>query len=165
MADISIDLEGYRVNLRVGAVVTKSEDVLVCRLSTENWWYLPGGRIKTNETSVDALNRELREEIGEFFRIRRPIVCAENFFNLHGVSFHELCTFYEVEWFGGDRILQQEGRNEVLAWIPRTEVTAVNLRPSFIKRYVINPPPTLELVIHRDGQQADAKDGYCVGAS
>lgn len=151
MADISIDLAGYRVNLRVGAIVTKSGDVLICRDAGEDWWYLPGGRIKTNESSVDALTRELREEIGDSFRIVRPIVCAESFFNLHGTSFHELCTFYEVEWIGGNRLVPEQDSREVLEWIPGTEVHSVDLRPGFIKRYILNPPPTLELVINREG--------------
>ncbi len=152
MADISINLDGYRVNLRVSAIVTRREDVLVCRVSTENWWFLPGGRIKTNESSFEALHRELREEIGESFRISGPIICAENFFKLHGVAFHELCTFYQVEWLGSNEVVQQEGINEVLAWIPRTEVTTIDLKPGFIKQHILNPPSTLQLVINREGQ-------------
>lgn len=92
MTDITMDLGGCRVNLRVAAIVTKGQEVLVCRLRSEDWWFLPGGRIKTNESSIDALTRELREEIGDAFRIRRAIVVAESFFDLHGVSFHELCV-------------------------------------------------------------------------
>ncbi len=152
MADISINLDGYRVNLRVSAVVTRGEEVLVCRVNTENWWFLPGGRIKTNETSVEALSRELREEIGELFQIQRPIVCAENLFKLHGVAFHEFCTFYQVEWLGSRRIVQQEGMNEVVAWIQRTEVTGIDLRPSFMKQQILHPPATLQLIINRESQ-------------
>ncbi len=149
MADITLDLDGYRINLRVSAIVTQGENILVCRGTMEKWWYLPGGRIKTDETSLEALTRELHEEIGPHFRIRRPIVCAENFFKLHDVSFHELCTFYEVDWFGANLVLPpQDG--EIFEWIPRTAVATLDLRPELIKRYIVNPPSALQLVIYRE---------------
>ncbi len=155
MTDISMDLGGYRINLRVGAIVSRGDNVLICRARTENWWYLPGGRVKVHENSREAITRELREEIGDQFRILRPIVCAENFFGLDGVSFHEVCTFYEAEWLGGDEIIGLEGADEVFAWIPRTGVTAIDLKPHLIKRYITNPPQTLELVINREGPQSN----------
>lgn len=152
MTDISFDLGGYTINLRVAAVIVRGDDVVVCRARPEDWWYLPGGRIKTNETSVQALTRELREEMGEHFQIRRPIVCAENFFTLHGVSVHEICTFYEVDWLDDALITPSEGANEVIEWMPRNRVMTIDLKPEFIKPYVLNPPPQLELVIYRDSQ-------------
>ena len=63
MNDIAINVNGYLVNLRVGAIVSRGDDVLVCRMKDKNWWFLPGGRIKTNESSLTALQRELAEEI------------------------------------------------------------------------------------------------------
>ena len=45
-----------------------------------------------------ALERELSEEIGDCFRVVRPAVVAENFFDLDGISFHERCTFYDVDF-------------------------------------------------------------------
>ncbi len=155
MTDISFDLDGFTVHLRAGAIVTRGDDVVVCRLRTENWWYLPGGRIKTNESSVDALARELREEIGEFFRIVRPIVLAENFFTLHAVSFHEICIFYAVEWLDGNQLSESDSRDEVVVWVPKTSLPALDLRPTFIKQFVLTPPATLQLVIHRDSASGE----------
>ncbi len=159
MTDITFDLEGYRINLRVAAVLTRGEDILVCRVKTEAWWFLPGGRIKANESSAEAISRELREEIGDHFRIHRPILCSENFFRLHGVSFHEICTFYDADWLGDRLITQPQSASDVVEWIPRTEVMALDLRPEFIKRFIIHPPPHLILVIHRESQRTDSMDG------
>ena len=160
MTDISFDLGGYRVNLRVGATVTRGDEVLLCRERSKDWWYLPGGRIKAGESSRAALTRELSEEIGDSFRVIRPTVCAENFFDLDGLSFHEVCTFYDVEWTGGEVLqhLAGEDETEVFEWIRRQDVFDVDLKPSFIKEHIARPQPALELVIHRDGEQAHAQD-------
>lgn len=164
MADIFFNLDGWMVNLRVAAVVTRGEDVLMCRGKTESWWFLPGGRVKTGESSREALTRELREEIGDAFRIRRPIICSENFFGLHDTPFHEVCTYYEVEWLGGNALVQEEGRSEVFQWIPRAEVMATDLKPEFLKRYILNPPLQLGLVINKeDGEGIDAVAGGSAG--
>jgi ADP-ribose pyrophosphatase YjhB (NUDIX family) len=152
MTDISFDLDDQRINLRVAAVVSRSDDVLLCRVQDEDWWFLPGGRIKTNETSLEALDRELTEEIGNDFRVIRPLVCSENFFDLDGRAFHEICTFYEVEWTGGPVQHQQEvqGVVEVRRWMSRHELVDVDLRPSFIKEHISKPRPSLALVINRE---------------
>lgn len=155
MNDISINVGGYWVNIRVGAMVFRGDDVLVCRGKDKSYWYLPGGRVKTNESSLDALRRELAEEVGETFRIVRPIVCSENFFETQGRQFHELCTYYFVEWIGNGVLRQQPDAYEVFAWIHKNDVPGLDLRPSFIAGVIAHPPPRLELVIHRDGRQSD----------
>jgi len=156
MTDITFDLNNIKINLRVGAVVRRGDEVLVCRMRTEAWWFLPGGRIKTGESSFEAINRELREEIGDCFQIQRPIVCAENFFTLGGVVYHELCLFYEASFDDGASIRQYMDTNEVLEWIRRRDVTRFDLRPEFIKQHIIEPPSAFALVIHRNGQQSHA---------
>lgn len=150
MTDITVDLNGYRVNLRVAAIVTRGTDVLLCRSYDQDWWYLPGGRIKTNESSSVALERELTEEIGAGFKVIRPIVTAENFFDLEGQRFHEISIYYEVVWSAGEIQGTQKGVDEVFEWIPRARLCEIVLKPDFIKSYIDNPQPGFELVIHRE---------------
>lgn len=157
MSDITIDLNGCRVNLRVGAIVTKGTDILFCRMSDQDWWFLPGGRIKTNESSSSALQRELVEEIGDGFKMIRPVVTAENFFDFDGRHFHEICMFYEVEWTAGEIRNQCEHNKEVFEWIHRDQIGGVVLKPDFIKEYIVNPRPEFVLVIHRDSEQVFAE--------
>ncbi|WNV04128.1 NUDIX domain-containing protein [Candidatus Methylospira mobilis] len=75
-------------------------------MTDENWWFLPGGRIKTNESSLMAIKRELCEEIGDSFHVLRPAVCSENFFEHDGQYFHEVCIYYEVQWLEDENIKQ-----------------------------------------------------------
>ncbi len=150
MTDIAIELGGFVVNLRVAAILSCEDRVLVFEERTGNWYYLPGGRIKAGETSKEALERELREELGDGFEIRRPIVCAENFFGLAGHRFHEFCTFYEVDWLGELPTSQREGTGEAMLWVPRTEVMSVDVRPALIKEFIHHPRSHLELVLNRE---------------
>jgi ADP-ribose pyrophosphatase YjhB (NUDIX family) len=150
MTDITFDLNGYRNNLRVGAIVTHGDEILLCRQPDQDWWLLPGGRIKTDEDSRAALQRELTEEIGSDFSITRPIICAENFFELDGHNFHEICIFYEVTWLGGESLSPQDNGDEEFEWMPRQDVAGIDLRPAFAKAFITNPYPELQLVINRE---------------
>jgi mutator protein MutT len=52
----------------VAAVIRRGEDLLVCQRPSEKrhggLWEFPGGKCEAGETDVDALRRELREELG-----------------------------------------------------------------------------------------------------
>ena len=150
MSDITFLLDGHKINLRVGAVVRRGAEIVVCRNRNETWWYLPGGRLKTGEDSLAGLTRELNEELGSTFEIRRPIVCGENFFTLQGDRFHEVCFYYEVTWTGGPFRPDGPEAYEEFKWIPVQDVAALNLQPAFMKPYVVNPPATLQMVVQRE---------------
>lgn len=150
MSDVTFDFHGHRINLRVGAIVRRGDEIVLCRNRSENWWYLPGGRLKAGEDSLEGLKRELNEELGSSFEIKRPIVCGENFFTFQGASFHEVCFYYEVVWTGGP--LRPDGPEayEEFIWLPVREIAAFELRPGFMKPFIANPPATLQLVISHE---------------
>jgi 8-oxo-dGTP diphosphatase len=52
--------------IRVSAILRWKGRVLLCRHEKpgKNYWLLPGGGVNSGESLVDALHRELREEIG-----------------------------------------------------------------------------------------------------
>ncbi|MDT2848286.1 (deoxy)nucleoside triphosphate pyrophosphohydrolase [Vagococcus carniphilus] len=51
----------------VGAIIIKDKKILCCQRgpgrALANLWEFPGGKIEKNETKVQALKRELREEL------------------------------------------------------------------------------------------------------
>jgi putative (di)nucleoside polyphosphate hydrolase len=59
-----IDSEGFRLN--VGIVLMNEERKLLWarRFGSQNAWQFPQGGIQENETPVDAMYRELQEELG-----------------------------------------------------------------------------------------------------
>lgn len=58
-----IDEQGYRAN--IGIVITnEKQQIFLAKRYKQDSWQLPQGGIKKNETELEALFRELNEEIG-----------------------------------------------------------------------------------------------------
>lgn len=152
MTDICLDMNEYRVNLRVAAIVRRGDAVLLCRPPGHDWWFLPGGRIKVNEDSLTAVRRELTEEIGPGFEVRKPTAIVANFFDLEERRFHEICTVYEVTWHGGLIAATVDDVQEEFDWFSLTELRDVVLKPDLIKQRILNPQTELELIVNRENK-------------
>ena len=48
---------------RVGLAVVRDDKLLMVRKAGTSYWAIPGGRIEAGETALDALKREVREEL------------------------------------------------------------------------------------------------------
>ena len=58
-----IDSDGYRAN--VGIVITnEKKQILLAKRFKQDAWQLPQGGIDKDESELDALYRELEEEVG-----------------------------------------------------------------------------------------------------
>ena len=58
-----IDSDGYRAN--IGIVITNDKkQILLAKRFKQSGWQLPQGGIDEDETELDALYRELQEEVG-----------------------------------------------------------------------------------------------------
>jgi ADP-ribose pyrophosphatase YjhB (NUDIX family) len=57
---------GAEPRIRVSAILSWNERVLLCRheKGEKEYWLLPGGGVNSGESLVDALHRELGEELG-----------------------------------------------------------------------------------------------------
>jgi 8-oxo-dGTP diphosphatase len=68
--------------IRVSAVLRWRDRLLLCRHEKpgKEYWLLPGGGVKSGESLVDALNRELEEEVGlsEEMPVEGPIAIVDS---------------------------------------------------------------------------------------
>ena len=149
MTDLVFDIDNIQINIRVGAIILATEQVLICRLKSLDTWYLPGGRISAGETSRDALERELKEEIEGAWSIEEPVASSENFFYRGETQIQEFCTYYRVKWIGSTQKLKVLSHEE-FRWIKLDEVEHYPIKPDFVKPLIINPSPYMSYFIHRD---------------
>ena len=66
--DMTVVVGGSVLNLRVGAIITRGDQVLMVRNEREDYYYSVGGRIQVGETSEQAVLREVTEELGSRWR-------------------------------------------------------------------------------------------------
>ncbi|EJP99533.1 NUDIX hydrolase [Bacillus cereus] len=137
--DLTFKVQETCFNYRVGAICKHDNKILILQDEGEEYWYVPGGRVKMLENSEDALKRELAEEVGVPIKVKRLIWSVENFFTLSERKFHEISFYYEVELQelpangANQYILKEEGRTYLFKWVPVEELDAYNLQPAFIK--------------------------------
>lgn len=83
----------------VKALIRKDKKLLVLEEEYNGiiYYHLPGGGIEFREYSDEALQREVREEIGAEIIDFKPFKTLSNIFEVEGMSAHEIVQFYEVE--------------------------------------------------------------------
>ena len=88
-------------------------------------WEFPGGKIDTDETAIEALSRELAEELGI------EITCCASFMNLRHEYDDRIVT---IEFFiVSDWKSEPVGREgQALRWVPRERLDAEELLPADI---------------------------------
>jgi ADP-ribose pyrophosphatase YjhB (NUDIX family) len=83
---ITFDQGKARFNHRVAGIVLNGDRVLIHRAEIDDFWSLPGGRVSILESTADALEREMQEELDVEVDIKRLVWVVENFFDLDFVQ-------------------------------------------------------------------------------
>lgn len=136
MSDLSIIIDGIKFNVRVGLLIKRRSDILIECNSDYDFVVLPGGRVKTLESSEDALIREINEEMKidltnynlEFIGI------DENFFELDNIKYHELYFIYKIEIDENnedfkDGMINYDSKVNYYKWVNILDLKEVNLLP------------------------------------
>lgn len=147
--DLTLNTEQGKLNIRVAAVILSNGKILVEKDGRVNFSVCPGGRVKFGETVEHAIERELTEELGEKPRVIRPLYVHQNFFDMNGSKYHELCYFFLVEVAQSIRekqVIDNINGNSRFSWIDVAELANINFYPTFLKQSVNNLPQNLTLI-------------------
>ena len=136
MSDLSIIIDGVKFNFRVGLLVKLKKQVLVECNQDYDFVVLPGGRVKTLESSEDALIREINEEMKiDLTNYNLEFICIdENFFELDNIKYHELYFIYKIEIDENnedfkDGMINYDSKVNYYKWVDILDLKEVNLLP------------------------------------
>jgi 8-oxo-dGTP diphosphatase len=108
----------------VAALILRGNEILCCQRTEHQAlalkWEFPGGKIESGETPVQALRRELEEELGIIAQIGREITQVLHMYqNGNSVNLH----FYVVERY--DNELQNRIFRDV-RWVERSDLPSLD---------------------------------------
>lgn len=96
--DIILDND-KRFIARCAAVIYNKDKTKVLMFSFKDYYMLPGGRIEFNETSLDAIKREIKEETGYDLKLTFQGV-QENFLSKDNKDIMQYVFLYESIYDG-----------------------------------------------------------------
>lgn len=148
--DLTVQVGDFTFNHRAAGILIQEAAILLEYYEKEDYWVLPGGRVKVGEDSKIGVEREWLEELGLEVNGTRLIALIENFFVHHRTGsqrhFHEISMYYQLE--SSTKIPFQIGQkfhgaeNDKLnySWVPLTELVNLNFRPEILTNYLVNLP-------------------------
>lgn len=124
------------MNLQVGvkALIRNTKDQYLFlqrseKISTDTnktSWDIPGGRINADESLVDALKREINEEIGVTLELSPTLIAAQDIFVL-AKDFHVVRLTYIIEANPENIILSDE--HESYKWVHKRDLETIEVEP------------------------------------
>ncbi len=127
--DISIPINNVKLNIRV-SVLLETKGGFVFQDSGNGFYFPVGGRIKINETSVEAAKREIEEELNIKISNTKYIATLENFFKVD-MPFHEINIVHYV------KIDDLKCPKDVYVF-NETGIQDVSIKPEVIKKMIMN---------------------------
>lgn len=148
--DLTVQVGDFTFNHRAAGILIQEAAILLEYYEKEDYWVLPGGRVKVGEDSKIGVEREWLEELGLEVNGTRLIALIENFFVNHRTGsqrhFHEISMYYQLEsstnipFQIGQKFHGAESDKLNYSWVPLTELVNLNFRPEILTNYLVNLP-------------------------
>jgi len=141
-------------SLRAAALIFKQNKLLVAKSVDYPCYYTVGGAVELNESSKEAVIREVFEETGFTMEIDRLAFVQERFLPVEGKKLHEVVFFYIMKTGGEFTIAENsftdQPLKETLHWLPLDELYKYNLVPEFLKTKSFDNISGIEHIISKE---------------
>ncbi len=115
-----------RVSVR--CIALNNDRILVQLSKRGDFYRLPGGRVRPDETLIQALRRELLEELGvEKVEPVKLLYIVESFYKRKNSVVHDIGFYFYCTGISGDITPKEEHIR--VKWIPLSEISKDNFRP------------------------------------
>ena len=153
MGNITVRLDGYKLNVRTAAIISYEDKFLFAKTDTNEYHGLVGGRVEIGEDSFTSIVRELEEEIGEF-KLKKDIKLiniSENFFMFKGEKVHEILFIFKVELdecelTKKNSFTMLDKETTKLKWIDKEDVENVWIQPKMVKEILYKKEFTHKII-------------------
>ena len=118
--------------VRATALIVQNNQLLVTKEG--DYFYTIGGAIQVNESTEEAVVREVREELGVKAQAGQLAFVVENCFEQDGVSYHNIEFHYLVDLLEDAPLtMQEDEKRQPCEWIDIDKLEDINLVPAFLK--------------------------------
>lgn len=156
---ICFDDGSDRFQVRAAGIVIRDGRVLVQNIKDIPITFLPGGRVDQNETTADAVVREMREGFSHTVEVGALVYVIESFYPEKAQLFHEVQFLYAMTVppdfpYRETGICHRffEGSTEMeYRWLPTTgaALTAATFFPEPLRGRLATPPTSTVHLIDR----------------
>ena len=123
--------------VRAAALILQSRKLLVTK--DKGKYYTIGGAIQVNESTEDAVVREVREELGVRAQAGQLAFVVENRFEQDGVSYHNIEFHYLVDLLEDVPLtMQEDEKRQPCEWIDLNQLQNIQLVPVFLKTALLD---------------------------
>ncbi len=134
------------IHVQARAVIIKDNHILLCKTKglEPNFYFLPGGHIEHGESARNTLLRELKEEIGFEFEIKRFLGCMEYSYDPNKMKYakchtHEYNFIFETSAKllpSTNMRLQQIEKHIEISWMILSRLDQIDFRPELLKTQI-----------------------------
>lgn len=145
-----------KFNYRVAGVAIKDNKVLLHKPDKDDFWTLPGGRGEMFETSIDTIEREIKEELNEVAKVDRLLWIIENFFEYNGEKYHELSMYYLINFDVNSRMYINDEikgieieKKMTFKWFDIETIETQSVQPVLLKEELKDISNNVKHIIHK----------------
>lgn len=132
--NLDYEIDNNRFNARVSSIIYNKDKtkILLFKMHDRDFYMLPGGRIELNEDSLNAIKREILEELGFDLEFK---ICSiqENFLKLKNTNIMQYCFCYKAIYDGeinDEKFVCKDNDSQMFEWIEINKLSDIIIKPS-----------------------------------